>query len=647
MPDKEVFQNIDYVNKVNAQPIPDRINDIDTHGILYDNIIEASNNSILDLNSINSFTQISQSRDELYNMIDIMCEDPIISTALDIYAADCCEPNDKGQIVWAEGSDENVIGMVQHLLEQTNVDKNAFIWVQSLIKYGDLYLRLLRDSEFNDGLFYVAPKEDDYEIKKLNESVESSESETLNEDVILKAYKKDDHYAEYMEMHKNPAEIFELQKFGKTVGYIRSHITSRMSNQDDLINNYYNTFNKYIFIRGDVDLFHATEFVHACLENNSTRTTEEVSITNETEDSTTSSLTYSVKRGQSLLYNTFRTWRELSLLENSVLLNRITKSSIVRTVSVQVGDMEKNQVRELLQRIKTMVEQKSAIKIGQSYDDYTNPGPIENIIYIPVHGETGAITMGEIGGNVETDGLTDVDYFKNKLFAALGIPGAYLGEGDTDGSLFNNGNSLSLKSSKYAKTVKRIQNALCQAITDAVNLMLLDKGLNNYINNFTIRMQAPTTQEEKDRKDNLTNTINNIRDIMDLLSDIEDLPTKLEVLKSLLSGAVNDPEVLTAIQKEIDRLTEEEETESEDDTDFGDEDFGSEPMGDFDSGDLGGDFDLGGGGGDMDLPTPEETGSVPMEAPEEGFEYGEGELLNEEDDLPSFADLGINYTDVH
>lgn len=95
----EGFDNIDYANKAIAKPLPDRINDIDTKGTLYDNIIYASDNGILDLNNLNAFTTISQSRDEVYNMIDIMCEDPIISIAIDIYTADCCEPNDKGQIV--------------------------------------------------------------------------------------------------------------------------------------------------------------------------------------------------------------------------------------------------------------------------------------------------------------------------------------------------------------------------------------------------------------------------------------------------------------------------------------------------------------------------------------------------------------------
>jgi len=105
--------------------------------------------------------------------------------------------------------------------------------------------------------------------------------------------------------------------------------------------------NKYQFDKNDVDIYPATEYVHACLSDNSSRVTEEVDIT-----SGEDKLTYKVKRGQSILYNIFRVWRELSLLENSVMLNRITKSSIVRTVSVEVGDMEKSDVRNLLQRIK-------------------------------------------------------------------------------------------------------------------------------------------------------------------------------------------------------------------------------------------------------------------------------------------------------
>jgi len=611
----ETFNNIDYKNKAVAVPLPDRINDIDTKNTLYKNIIDAADNNTLDLSDINSFTSISQSRDEVYNLIDEMAQDPIISVALDIYTSDACEPNEQGKIVWAEAEDERVLGEIEHLLDYMSVDKNIFGWMYSLIKYGDLYLRLYRDSEYNSDIF--------------------KKSEVLNEDVILKAYKQNDHFAEYMEIVKNPAEVFDLQRFGKTVGYIRSHIQTRSPNSDDITTQYTNLF-KYNFNRGDVDLYPATDLVHACLEDNSSRTSEEVTIFN-SDSSEGDGISYSVKRGQSILYNIFKIWRELSLLENSVLLNRITKSSIIRTVSVEVGDMEKNDVQKLLQRIKQMIEQKSAINVNNSYNDYTNPGPIENVIYIPTHDGKGAITTGQIGGDVNVGDLVDLDYFKNKLYGALGIPKQYLGDTD-DATGFNGGTALSLTSSRYAKTVKRVQNAMIQALTDAINLMLFDKGLTNYINEFRLKMQAPTTQEEKDRKENLSSSISNIREIMSLVDMIEDPITKLNILKSLLSNTISDINVITAIQDEIERLTSEAEGEEPGEDEMSEESGGSDEF----------DFDF---GGEESLPTPEESGSAEMEIPEEpaeSFETGDGELLTEQSDnnLPNWSELGMSYTDT-
>ena len=626
MPNEETFNNIDYKNKAIAVPHPDRINDIDTKGTLYTNIVDAAENNILDLSDINAFTSISQSRDEVYNLIDMMAQDPIIAVALDIYTSDACEPNEQGQIVWAEADDERILGEVEHLLDSMNVDKNIFGWVYSLVKYGDVYLRLYRDSEYNSEIF--------------------KKSEILNENVIIKAYKQSDHFAEYMKMVKNPAEVFDLQRFGKTVGYVRSHIQTRAPQNDDYYQQYTNLF-KYNFNSGDVDLYPATDLVHACLEDNSSRTEEEVTITSDTgSDVESSGMTYSVKRGQSILYNIYKIWRELSLLENSVMLNRITKSSIIRTVSVEVGDMEKNDVQKLLHRIKQMIEQKSSLSKSISYENYTNPGPVENVIYIPTHDGKGAVTTGQIGGDVNVGDLVDLDYFKNKLYGALGIPKQYLGDTD-DATGFNGGTALSLTSSRYAKTVKRVQNAIIQALTDSINLMLLDKGLTNYINEFRLKMQAPTTQEEKDRKENLSSSISNIREIMSLVDMIEDPVTKLNILKSLLSNTISDINVITAIQDEIDRLTEEAEGTGEEENTGDDLGFGGED-------EFGGDLGFGGedfGGGGEELPTPEEAGSAPMEtpeAPEESFETGEGELLTEEseDNLPNWSDMGISYNEV-
>ena len=154
------------------------------------------------------------------------------------------------------------------------------------------------------------------------------------------------------------------------------------------------------------------------MEDNTSRVPEEVDIflDNDANEETGTKMSYKVRRGQSLLYNVYKLWRELMLLENSVLLNRITKSSIVRVIGVEVGDMPKEMVGPHLQGIKQMIEQKSAIDVGNGMGEYTNPGPIENNIYVPTHEGVGNITTTQIGGDVDVKGLADLDYYLNAFY---------------------------------------------------------------------------------------------------------------------------------------------------------------------------------------------------------------------------------------
>ena len=109
----------------------------------------------------------------------------------------------------------------------------------------------------------------------------------------------------------------------------------------------------------------------------------------------------------------------MTLLEYALLLNRVTKSSIVRIIGVEVGDMPKEQIGPHLQGIKSLMEQKASLDVGGSMTEYTNPGPVENNIYVPTHEGVGAISTQQIGGDVDVNGLADIDYFKNKSIQTI------------------------------------------------------------------------------------------------------------------------------------------------------------------------------------------------------------------------------------
>lgn len=526
--------------KAKAVPKPKPEVGIDLDNTFIDNILEAGEANVLDIAAIDAFTNVAQTRESIYSLIDTMSRDCTLAAVLESYVEDSTETNEKGQIVWCESNDGDVAKYVSWLIETLNIDKNVASWVNSLIKYGDVYLKLFRQSDYDfDPVFNVDNKE-------LNKK-------SLNEDIKLKLNSSSDHFVHYVELVKNPGEMFELTRFGKTMGYIQAPIRVQVVGDNE--SNLALSFMRYQLKRDDVKVFGPTDYVHACLEDNTSRTPEEVNIflNNKDYESKENGITYSVRRGQSILSNIFKTWRELSLLENSVLLNRLTKSSIVRTIQVEVGDMPKDKVQSHLMKIKNLVEQKSAINTGVGMSEYTNPGPVENNIYIPTHDGKGSLTVGQIGGDVDPKSLIDLDWFNNRVFGSLGVPKQFFGFTD-DGAGFNGGTSLTILSSKYGKAVKKIQNTICQLITDLINNLLIDKGLTNYINKFIIRMQAPVTQEEKDRRENNDNRIRYIGDVMNQLADIQDPVARLKILKSLLTPAINDPEVISILEDEIEKI---------------------------------------------------------------------------------------------
>lgn len=637
--------------KINAIPTPQKEIGIDLNNTLFNNIILATEEagnlaSAINISDISEMDTKSINREQRFQLLDTMLQDSTISAVVETYTEDTTEYNDQGRIMWVESSNSDVSNFVDFLLKSLKVDKNIYKWANCLIKYGDVYLRLYRKSEYQDKLFDELNLEAQFEgtTKDKNDksdkreiyyddldSQDEQKSKPLNESVYLRYYKDNDKFVPYLEMIPNPAEVFELTRFGKTAGYIKTNIPTAQYNTT-ASNNQYMT---YKFDRGDVELFGAKEFVHACLEDASNRCPESVEIFVDRDykngdkgrDGTSSKSSvkssYDVRGGVSMLASAYKAWRELMLLQQSVMLNRVTQSSVIRVIGVEVGDMPKEMIGPHIRGIKNMIEQKAAIMTGNNMSEYTNPGPTINTIYIPKHEGVGDINIQSIGGDVDVKGLADLDYFMNQMFGALRVPKQFFAQTD-DGAGFNGGESLALISSRYAKAIKRLQNTLIQMVTDAINILLIDRGLPNYVNKFKLKMQQPTTKEEKERREMVETKVRFVESVNGLLSDVDDQILKLKITKTLLSDAIQNNEVITLLQNQIDQLEhdakEEVTSDSEEITDGLSEEENSMPL------DLG--SDLGG----VEPFSGEEERSEPYEAPDNG-------------ELPTPSDLGIDFTD--
>ena len=189
---------------------------------------------------------------------------------------------------------------------------------------------------------------------------------------------------------------------------------------------------------------------------------------------------------------------------------------------------------------------------------------------IPTHQGIGSISLQTLGGDVDVKGLADIDYFTNRLYGALRVPKQFMGFTD-DATGFNGGTSLTIISSRYAKMIKRIQNAVIQLVTDIINIMLINKHLDSYIYKFKIKMLPPTTQEDIDRRDNMSTKINIVSDIMNLLSELPDESAKLTVLKNLLSNVITDGDILQVLTDQIEILKQQNSLDTQVDLDNSDE----------------------------------------------------------------------------
>lgn len=508
---------------------------------LADVVLASAQAGTLNTVEIESFESKARNRESLYNVLDMMAEDSTLSSVLDAYTEDSVAPNDSGKIVWAESQDGNIANYVNYLLDVLQVDKHIYSWAYCLIKYGDVYLKFYRESDYSKVFSLLKKKKD----------------KSLKEDINVQITGKNDKLVPYLEMVDNPGEMFELSKFGKTAGFIRVPMKTQHRYDEDFMQLYgsYTPSMNYKFVKKDVDVYPPTEFVHAALIKGNTRNSEKIELYSSSSNmnSDKNSMEYSVKRGTSILQNSYRIWRQLSLLENAILLNRLTKSSVLRVAQVEVGDMPKPSVQLVLTNIKSLFEQKTAITANQGMREYVNPAPMENTVYLPTHNGHGTVSISTVGGDADVKGLADLDYFKNLLFGSLRVPKEFFGQG-SDANGFDGGQTLAQTSSRYAKAINVIQNALIALISDAINIYLYDRAeTQDYVGQFQIRMQRPTTKEVTDRQENVERSIRNIESFMGALSDIKDELTKLKVMNALLKPVINNEAVISEIQSYIEK----------------------------------------------------------------------------------------------
>ena len=261
--------------------------------------------------------------------------------------------------------------------------------------------------------------------------------------------------------------------------------------------------------------------------------------------------------GSSVIEPARAVFKQLKLLEDTLVLARMAKSVIQRIYVVQGGNAPAKTVMAMVDAIKKELKQREAINlVEQMYKSEYNPISVNEDIIIPVLGEKAGIDVKEIGGDVDIRAIKDIDYMRKELFGALMVPPAFLGFTEEPPTGLGESSLVRLEI-RYARSVKRLQRALRAGIKRICQIHLALNGQIADPELFDVEMESISTAEEEEKKSILDKSADVVIKIIDMLKNVgyEEVNKKY-LLKYLIdSGLVPLHDIdLDELEKKVEEL---------------------------------------------------------------------------------------------
>ena len=189
--------------------------------------------------------------------------------------------------------------------------------------------------------------------------------------------------------------------------------------------------------------------------------------------------------GRSYIEPARKIFKQLTLMEDAMLIHRIMRAPEKRVFYVNVGSIPPNEVEQFMQ--KTVNQMKKTPYVDAQTGDYNLRFNMQNMMedfYIPVRGGDTSTRIDTTPG-LNYDGIADVEYLRDKMFAALKVPKAYFGyEGDLQGKA-----TLAAEDIRFARTVERIQRIVESELTKIALVHLYTQGFTGEsLTNFELKL---------------------------------------------------------------------------------------------------------------------------------------------------------------
>ena len=200
--------------------------------------------------------------------------------------------------------------------------------------------------------------------------------------------------------------------------------------------------------------------------------------------------------GKSMVEQGRKTWKQLSLMEDAMMIHRIMRAPEKRVFQIDIGNIPPAEVDNYMQKI--LNKMKKTPIIDQATGEYNLKYNMQNItedFFLPVRGGDSGTRIESLPG-LSYEAVEDIDYLKNKLLAALRVPKAFLGYEESLGSKA----TLAAEDVRFARTIERIQRITISELTKIAIVHLYAQGYQDAdLVNFELNLTNPSTIYETEK----------------------------------------------------------------------------------------------------------------------------------------------------
>ena len=215
--------------------------------------------------------------------------------------------------------------------------------------------------------------------------------------------------------------------------------------------------------------------------------------------------------GKSMIESTSKIWKQLTLMEDAMLIHRIMRAPSKRVFKIDIGNIPPAEVDNYMQRI--INKMKKTPFMDESTGEYNLKYNIQNLtedFFIPVRGGDSGTEINELGG-IDYDSTEDIEYLKNKLLSSLRVPKAFLGFDENVGGKA----TLAAEDVRFARTIERIQRIIISELTKIAVVHLYSQGYTDEdLVNFELDLASPSTMYEQEKIELLGQKVTLARDMI-------------------------------------------------------------------------------------------------------------------------------------